>query len=177
MNLSLFGTTLLVGIDFSENCERALLRAVCLAEQKTARLELVHVFDWANVGPSSELSTLMSASVTYFVWEAVVARVRAARRRLDNLSVSLVGERVPVETRVLLGEPASELLSAAEHACAPLIVLGGRGRRSELPGRLGRTAERVCAFSPTVVLLVLEPVPDQPAEVWVPGTVPRLWEA
>jgi nucleotide-binding universal stress UspA family protein len=176
MELSLAGTTLLVGIDFSESCERALDRAVRLAEQKAARLELVHVFDWTDPNSSRETSPLLSPSVTYFVWDAVAARARAARQRLDKLSSAQVGARVPFESRVVIGEPASELLSAAEHACAPVIVLGARSRHTDLCGRLGRTTERICAVSPTVVLLVLQPAPDQPTEVWVPGTVPRLWE-
>lgn len=50
MNVPLAGATVLVGIDFSEPCEQALLHAVTLAERTEARIELVHVFEWTRLG-------------------------------------------------------------------------------------------------------------------------------
>jgi nucleotide-binding universal stress UspA family protein len=149
MELSLAGKKVLVGIDFSGSSESALLHAVSLAERELAQLELVHVFEWD--APSGEDTGPAGLSMAQGYLQALA---RAARQRLAEICSSLVGDRVPAEIQVRIGDPAKELHRAAEQAQAALAVLGMQGRRKLAQGAVGRTADRICRSSSVPVLLV-----------------------
>lgn len=143
MERTVAGSKLLVGIDFSDACERALLHAVALAEREQAQLELVHVFEWEDPDPADGAARAELRLLT-----------AAARRRLAALCSSLVGDRVPAEIQVRIGDPALELRREAERSSASLLVLGARGRRRPAQGAVGRTVDRICRSSPVPVLLI-----------------------
>jgi nucleotide-binding universal stress UspA family protein len=149
--------TLVVGIDFSECCERALLNAVTLAEHGPGQLqlELVHVFEWpgAAESPASAESTPKPEESQAKVPD-VVAQSQASLQRLAQLCSTVVGDRVSAKIRVLVGDPAARLLAAAERVNASLIVLGELGRSLQPRSELGSTAERVRTSSNVPVLLV-----------------------
>jgi nucleotide-binding universal stress UspA family protein len=149
--------TLVVGIDFSDCCERALLNAVTLAEhgEGQVQLELVHVFEWPgeSAPPAGEYAQ-RSAGRGEAARTAVVAQSQASLQRLARLCSTVVGDRVAAKIHVLIGDPAVRLLAAAELLNASLIVLGTLGRRMQPRGELGSTAERVKTGSHVPVLLV-----------------------
>lgn len=154
MTATLSGTSLLVGIDFSQGSVQALRRAVVLAEQTRAQLELVHVFEWAGLPDSRDQAESQPAASGAQAWRAVALRAQSVLPKLRRLCARLVADRVPAGIHVLIGDPAASLLQAAERACTPLIVLGAQGQ-SCLPQRsIGSTAERVCQKSSVPVLLV-----------------------
>lgn len=154
MILSLAGATILVGVDFSEHCERAVLRAVTIAEKNHAQIELVHVFEWTGVVPPKEDSQAEGSNVTQAFWDALVQQAQSNRSRLGELCSALAGDRVSAKIRVVIGEPAGALLLAAAQAHAALIVLGAHGRGVAPSGLWGTTAGRVCERSTVPVLLV-----------------------
>jgi nucleotide-binding universal stress UspA family protein len=127
MNASLRGGNLLVGIDFSENCVRALLHAVTLAEQVQTGVDLVHV-------ASSQAHTMLA--------------------RLGQICSSFVADRVPAEIHLLIGDPAAQLLEAASQTSSSIIILGALGRNAGSQRSVGTTAEEVCEHSPIPVLLI-----------------------
>ena len=150
---SLVGGTLLVGIDFSECCERALHRAVAIAEQNRAQLRLVHVFEWLNpveLGSGGEVPDPVASSVS----GAVLSQARISLQQLGRLCSHLVADRVPAEIRVLIGDPAVALQRIAGQLGVSLIVLGAQGRRMIPRATVGSTTARVCADSAQPVLLV-----------------------
>lgn len=143
MERSLAGSKLLVGIDFSDSCERALLHAVSLAEREQAQLALIHVFEWEDPDAIDSGAPAGLRLLTV-----------GARRRLAALCSSLVGDRVPAEIHVRIGDPALELRREAERSAASLLVLGARGRRRLAQGAVGSTVDRICRSSPVPVLLI-----------------------
>ena len=149
------GQTIVVGIDFSECSERALLQSVALAEQRHAELELVHVFEWTGRAVAEDRPLAGGADATTSgLWRDVTAQAQVARQHLSQLCAAFVSDRVPAEVRVVIGDPVSGVLKAAEQRAASIIVLGATGRRALPRGALGTTAEAICAESPVPVLLV-----------------------
>lgn len=142
--MQLRGGRVIVGIDFSDSSEQALIHAVALAEREHASLELLHVFEWeAPPGGAQGVARTELQSLA-----------QAARSRLTALCSARVGDRVHAETQVCIGDPAVELRRAAERPGASVLVLGVHGRRRSAPGKVGHTVENFCATSPVPVLLV-----------------------
>lgn len=151
------GSTLLVGIDFSEGCERALLRAVALAEQHQAQIALVHVFEWADPNHRSEPESHAELEAKQApLRAAVLAQANATLGHVSRLCSALVGDRAPATVHVVIGDPACGILSAAERVDTSLIVLGDHGRRCVQRGPVGSTAQRIRDSSAVPVLLVSE---------------------
>lgn len=151
MESSLQGGRVIVGIDFSDSSERALIQAVTLAEREHASLELLHVFEWESPVSRTGAAGHDSDGAAH---AEIQSLARAARRQLAALCSSLVGDRVHAEIQVRIGDPAVELRRAAERPGTSLLVLGVHGRRGISPGTVGRTVEKLCAGSPVPVLLV-----------------------
>jgi nucleotide-binding universal stress UspA family protein len=148
--------TLVVGIDFSDCCERALHNAVTLAEhgQGQVHLELVHVFEWPGATARPASAELQKPETAEAELTEVVAHSQASLQRLAQLCSTVVGDRVSAKIQVLIGDPAARLLAVAERLNASLIVLGTLGRRMQARSELGSTAERVRTSSSVPVLLV-----------------------
>ena len=152
MESYLAGGRVLIGVDFSDASERALLHAVTLAERERKELELVHVYEWDGpvLGEDCSASLLIGSAPTF----QMRGLMQAARTRLAKLCSSLVGDRVPAEIRVLFGDPALELCLLARRATASALVIGAGGRRALAHGAAGSTAQRICRSSRVPVLLV-----------------------
>lgn len=143
-------TAILCPIDFSPASERALRHAVALSGLVAAHLTVVTVND----------PLLVAAAAASGHADALNEQVE--RALLETL------ERVPAPESPLLpaldivtGEPAEEILKAAERAGAGLIVMGTRGLGAA--GRLmfGSTAERVVRAARVPVLAVPDVAPDR----------------
>lgn len=143
-------TAILCPIDFSPASERALRHAVALSGLVAAHLTVVTVND----------PLLVAAAAASGHADALNDQVE--RALLETL------ERVPVPESPLLpaldivtGEPAEEILKAAERAGAGLIVMGTRGLGAA--GRLmfGSTAERVVRAARVPVVAVPDVAPDR----------------
>lgn len=103
----LAGTTVLVGIDFSEHSERALQRAVALAEANGAQIELVHVFEWPDeLAPTAGKAPLRTDRANSGLWNAAMTLAQASRSRLGRLCSTIVGDRATAGIRVVLDAPA-----------------------------------------------------------------------
>ncbi len=133
-----------VGWNRSAEATAALDAATAIARALGAGLRVVEILDiqWAGTpaiipGSGAELAAHQPA-----------ARARAS---LDDVVASLPGD-VPVESALVLGHPASDLVSQSEDA--DLLVLGSRGygpRRAVLLGGVsGRVVRR--AACPVIVV-------------------------
>jgi nucleotide-binding universal stress UspA family protein len=131
----------LAGVDGSPTYHLALRHAAAEAARRKVAVEVVHVV--AEPGPEAEAAgrELLAAAV------AAVPGLRCARRR------------------VLVGDPAEELVRASRHA--RMVIVGPRGvDGAQLLGPVAQELLRRCAC-PTV--FVHRATADEP---WSAGTVP-----
>lgn len=134
---------ILVPLDLGGRNARALAMAAALAEQSRARVTLLHVIQRVpNLSPR-ELARF------YRRLEA------ASRRRLEQAARRLATRGLTVRTKVLVGEPAREIVAQAARLRVDLIVMGSHrvavGRRG--PG-WGTTSYRAGILCRCPVLLV-----------------------
>ena len=82
----------------------------------------------------------------------------AGRNLLDKAGISLKEKSYKVTPLLLRGEPAEEILNAAETLNPELIIIGARGLSGIETFFLGSVSQRVARFSNYSVLIVREPM-------------------
>jgi nucleotide-binding universal stress UspA family protein len=136
--------TVLVGVDGSDDSNRAIEHALALAERHDARIHALFVVDTRQYGEPA-LSTV----------EIVTDEIEDYGHDLLNELADRADNRgVQVTSRVCHGTPDEELLAAAEDVDVDVIVVGYRGQTHEQPGRLGSTADALIRTTDRPVLLV-----------------------
>lgn len=151
-----------VGIDGSEDSERALRWAAREARQRAGTVQAVMVYDWAGTeaallagpGPDGERRH------TEDVLAGVVARVGPA----------FPGQ--PIATEALLGNAGARLTEAA--ADADLLVVGSHGRGRLYHAVLGSVAEACVQLArcPVVVIPVPHDTKARAGELVAPANQP-----
>lgn len=141
---------ILVPIDFSEHADHAIRLAADLARRYKATLTLAHVYQ--------PVQYVMPEGYVFFTQEQVDRllhsfrdRLAAAKQRALELGVA------HVETRLLEGVAALEVLELARAEGFDLIVMGTHGRTGLAHVVLGSVAERVLRAAPCPVLTVRVP--------------------
>ena len=136
--------TVLFATDFSDRSRLALQYAASQARVSGARLLIVHV---------DEVSTETGEGMLH----SGIPREDPGEleRRLQNVvPVDFDG---PCEHLLLEGDPALEIVRAAEEEDAILIVLGTHGRTGLARLLMGSVAEQVVRRAPCPVLIVKDP--------------------
>jgi nucleotide-binding universal stress UspA family protein len=137
--------TILHPTDFSKPSESALRFACALARDYQARLILLHVVEppvyYGELGMSVPLPVDFHETL---------------QRRLSQLAQVDCG--VPMETLLMEGNAAREILRVAEEQQISLIVLGTHGRTGLSRVLLGSVAEDVIRHSPVPVLTLKTPL-------------------
>ena len=139
------------GTDFSTDASSALRRAVMVAAEHGATLEVLHVV--AN----ESLDALRQWVPDPAGFPERLAR--AAREELEGCATDARQAGIRTETRVLIGEVTQSILEQA--AGADLIVIGAHGTNPLKDLMLGTTAERLAGRCKTPVLVV-RTTPQQP---------------
>ena len=131
---------LLMATDLSARSDRALQRALALAHQLGAKLEVIHI-------------------VSETVPESIAEQHEtSARKTIEQLLASLPSAAdVKPELAIIRGHGYEEILYHALESGAELIVLGIT-RHTTYELFYGTTAERIIRFGNLPVLLVKEPV-------------------
>jgi nucleotide-binding universal stress UspA family protein len=131
---------LLAATDLSERSDRALQRAVAIAGQHSAELEILTVVEDALAAPLLE------------------SQIELATRALELQTLALPRpSNASVSTRVVSGQDFIDILRCADEFIAELIVLGPS--RYEMRSLFrGTTAERVIRFGHLPTLVVRAPV-------------------
>lgn len=127
--------------DFSEASEAAFQHAVALAQETGARLIIVHVEEPPL--PYGESLATLPASVD-----------QELQKRLMSIQPS---EDVPCEHRLLIGDPASEIVRLAEAEKVDLIVMGTHGRTGLSRLIMGSVAEAVVRRASCPVYTIKQP--------------------
>lgn len=139
---------IMLATDFSERSDRALRRAVLLAHQTGAGIDLVHVVDDDRHR------------------RIVDHEVSDARALLKDLSYSLrVVNGIPCRTHVLLADPFAGIVKAVEKNNPDLLVLGPHRRQLLRDVFIGTTAERTIRSVPCPVLMANGPPIHQYAHI------------
>jgi universal stress protein A len=154
---------ILVPIDFSESCRRALRYGETFARQFNSEITLLHVIE--PMPPLPDPVAVASVSIVRLHKEA--ERQLAGWRR--KIAVT-----IPVKSRIGAGTPYREIVSAADDSNIDLIILGTHGRTGLAHFLMGSTAERVVRHAPCPVMVVREREHDfvEEAETGV-GTTKR----
>ncbi|MEW6298229.1 MAG: universal stress protein [Thermodesulfobacteriota bacterium] len=143
---------ILVPFDFSEYSEKALTWALEMAGKWRSRVLFLHVIPRPSYPPM-----LMGS---YFNVAEFEASLQAdAEARAKEIIARTGDKAVQVETRVIMGEPFSDICRTAEHEKADLIVMGSHGRTGLRHVLLGSVAERVVRHAPCPVLVVGKKAP------------------
>ncbi len=135
---------ILVPIDFSAGSEAALEMATSLARDSGGSLILTHV----EIIPLSAAGGEYLYAIPEPPTEELLAKLNA---------VAVPDSQVPVERRLLAGDPADAIIRLAETEGADMIVMGTHGRRGLTRLLMGSVAEAVVRAAPCPVLTVKQP--------------------
>ena len=138
----MIATHILVGHDGSRDAETAFEDALDLAALARARLSVVSVASPPE--PPTEVETQAAIELT----------TRHYERLFESLRRQAQERNVTVETHVLVGHPADQILRTAATHGADLIVVGHRGRSAIREWVSGSTSRRVVSHANCPVLVV-----------------------
>jgi nucleotide-binding universal stress UspA family protein len=135
---------ILVAIDFSSGSDAALELATSLARDSGARLLITHV----QVPP-------LPVGGGEFIYTVPEPPIEELRVRL--LKVLPKDPKVPVEHRLLSGDPADCIVKLAEDEKVDFVVVGTHGRRGLTRILMGSVAELVVRWAKCPVVTVKAP--------------------
>ena len=133
---------ILAAHDGSPDADQAFETAVDFAALCGARLEVVSVATPPEPPTRVETEAALDAATRHYelVFEGLLRRAHA--------------RGVDLETRILVGHPAEQILHLASQTQADLVVVGHRGRSTIRQWLFGSTSRRVVAHAPCSVLVV-----------------------
>jgi nucleotide-binding universal stress UspA family protein len=136
---------ILVPVDFSDSSARALRHAAKRAVESGGSLIIVHVvpadYGWLEIGRNESRDLDRSLQ-------------RQAADRLRAFADEIVGENVPADMEVRVGQPAEEIVVAARESKCDSIMLSTRGLTGLDRYLIGSVADRVARLAPCPVVLV-----------------------
>ncbi len=133
---------ILVAVENSAADRTILSHVTELARLTRAELLLVHVADGWAARHYDELQLRESEEIT------------SDRAYLDRLRGELVAQGIPVQTLLAMGDPATELVKAADEQHVDLIAMSTHGHRFLADLMHGTTADRVRHLVKVPVLLL-----------------------
>lgn len=142
---------ILVPVEYSEHCRRALELAGAWAETLGAELEVIHVWDHPPLVPE-DVTVEHASGEKRSLFELIAEN--AERDMKEFLAGASLPAGVRTTHRLESGEPASAILAAAEKSGANLIVISTHGRRGFRRFLMGSVAEKIVRLSPVPVLTV-----------------------
>jgi nucleotide-binding universal stress UspA family protein len=89
--------------------------------------------------------------------EAFGKQEKQAQKYLGRIAKAMEAKGIKVDTEVLLGNPATEIIIYAKHPGCDLIVISSHGRSGVSRWTHGSVADRVFRGSPVPVLVVRAP--------------------
>lgn len=133
----------MVPVDLSDRNERALRMALELARPGSGRVTLLHVIQRVPGIAPGELDTFYRRLL------------RSSERKLGRTARKFAERGLDVRTEVRVGDPAAEIVRAAQRERVSLVVMGshrvGRGDRQR---GWGTTSYKVGIFCQCPILLV-----------------------
>ena len=163
------GGKLLVGVDGSPESYSALRKALKLAKEVGAKVEVVACYDpdYHPVAFKSIAGVLSEADSKVFRFKSqeklhdnIINKGLETLYQgyLENANVIAKGRGTEIDSRVLEGKPAYEIARRAEEIDATLVVVSRLGLHHTDCLDIGNTAENVVRISPCNVLVVHEKI-------------------
>lgn len=140
--------TLLVGMDESPDAARALRWAVEEGRLHTAKVVVLHAWEWPYPGHLGEVADKAIETV------GVEGASSAVLARMIEDALEGVDMEVVVEPRAVEGSAAKALIDASAHA--DLLVVGSHGRRGLERLVLGSVSQQ-CAHHAHCPVLIMRP--------------------
>ena len=142
---------ILVPVEYSEHCRRALEFAGDLAAELGARVEVIHAWDHPKLVPD-DLTVHVAGGEPRSLFELMGEN---ARREMQEF---LAGCRLPggvaLAHHLENGEPCAAILAAIERLRPDLVVVATHGRTGLRYFLMGSIAEKLVQLSPVPVLCV-----------------------
>ena len=135
--------------ELAKSCNTKEVILVTVTERIIASAGVTHVI------PSVEL--LPRPQPAYKIPVAIGKKQRQGQRYLNRIAKGLQKEGIKVRTEVLLGNPAEEIASFAEHDGADLIIMASHGRSGPSRWAYGSVTDKVFRASCVPVLMVRAP--------------------
>ena len=134
--------TILTANDGSESAKRAFQFAIELARGFRASVTVVSVAQPSEPPASVETAALLDAATEHFEKDFAVFRETAQ------------AAGVPLQTVVVVGHPADQIVHQAVEREADMIVMGHRGKSRLQRWLLGSVSKRVLSYAPCTVTIV-----------------------
>ncbi|MTD44721.1 universal stress protein [Conexibacter sp. W3-3-2] len=143
-------TSIVVGTDGSDTAKKAVARAVALAAELKATLEIVSAYEPVSEQRLREEKQQVPGDLQWMVTprEDVDATLDAAA---DEARAAGVPE---VRVHARQGDPADAILDVAEELDSDLIVVGNKGMTGAKRFLLGSVPNKVSHHAPCSVLIV-----------------------
>lgn len=135
---------ILVALDNSDYAEKVMLRAIELAKAFGTKLFGVAVVDDAYFGDDE----FPYADATYDYWKASFQKV------LDKCHALAEQEDVYYIHKLVHGNPAEQIMKAAEDWNVDVIVLGHLGKNAAKGFAIGSVAQKVTAYAKQSVFVI-----------------------
>ena len=133
---------ILVAFDASPHAEHALNVALSMAADMKAKLLVLAVIRPPEVAESAEFNAVLDEGRERYESSFVPIRERAKQKGID------------LETDVVVGHPAEQILHRADTIQASLIVMGKRSHTILHRWMLGSNSERVLKYAHCPVMIV-----------------------
>jgi nucleotide-binding universal stress UspA family protein len=145
---------ILVPVDFSDACKKAVAYGMTIAAQTNAKLFLAHI-----VRDMSALNYTFPSET----FEVEKQQYEAAKRQMQKLIPSECMGKFEVEMIVKTGSIDAELLGIAREQAVDLVVMGSHGRRHFSRWLIGSVTERLLRKLPVPILSVSHVAPEKHA--------------
>ena len=133
---------ILVAFDASPHAEHALNVALSMAADMKAKLLVLAVIRPPEVAESAEFNAVLDEGRERYESSFVPIRERARQKGID------------LETDVVVGHPADQILHRADAIQASLVVMGKRSHTILHRWMLGSNTERVLKYAHCPVMIV-----------------------
>lgn len=147
--------SILAPTDFSTHAEHALKYAAELAKSLNAKMYVLHVAEYSNVGGDPDASELLIPSY-------LPEMEKKGKAQLDQITLKLRQAGVDAHSVFVAGRAYQDIVRMAKELNVDLIVIGTHGRTGFSHLFFGSTAEKVVRLCPCPVLTVKHP--DYPSE-------------
>jgi len=134
--------SILVGYDGSTAAAHAFHSALELAERLGSVLGVVSVAQFPEPPTMGETSAMLDLAKSHYEKDFRSLRADAKSRGIE------------LQTHILAGHPADQIIHHAVEARADLIVMGHRGGSRMKEWLLGSVSKRVLSYAPCSVLIV-----------------------
>lgn len=145
--------TIVVGIDFSAESERAARQALEIARRMGSEVVLLHAGDKLERPDLGESASKATREALEVYWAQLDAALRAHRDQLAALRERLSGQGATISQVLSEDFPVQAIGKVARELGAELVVVGTHGRTGLRWFFLGSVAEAVVRTCPTDVLV------------------------